>query len=239
MKRAGRRTILEVPKERRRLVGKHLWRYMLVAAGFAVAAILSMVWVSPLWRGFFAGVYLTAFVALVGHSFTLGGSHFRRMGAEAERWTSQELRKLRGWWVIDAVEFADRDIDHLAVGSRQVLAVETKWTSRAVTVDSDGVRGLWCDGLHHAERAARRARQLLRSTGVEVDVIPVLVLWGPEVPRIDGGYRRIGDVRVLIGRQSKDWRIRLNDHTDQKSVVGARPAIENYVRAFEDARTGG
>lgn len=152
------------------------------------------------------------------------------MGGEAERWTSAALRKADGWKVLDHVEFADRDIDHIAVGPALVLAVETKWTSRPVRVSDRGVDGLWCDGLHHAERAAERTKRFLKSKGLETRVIPVLALWGPGVPRIPGGYQRIGNVRVVIGPQAAEWRKRLSGLPRMVALDARRTARSRSVR---------
>jgi hypothetical protein len=126
MGRAGRRTVLAIRRERV-VLAHRLWRrYLVLAVGFAAAAILTAFWLPPFGRGFVAGIYLSMWVALVAYSLLLNGSHLRMMGAEAEMWTSQQFRKVKGLWVLDAVEFADRDIGHVAFMGDQVLAVETK-----------------------------------------------------------------------------------------------------------------
>ena len=236
MARAGRRTTLIIRTERVRLLRQHWHVYLALAALLAIPAVASMMMLSPRWGAFLAGVYATAFVGLVGYSLMLDGSHFRMLGAEAERWTSSALRKANGWWVIDAVEFADRDIDHLAVGNRHVLAVETKWTSRSVTIDERGVQGMWTDPVRATEAAARRIRNLLASRGVDIDVIPVLVLWGRGVPRVEGGYRRVGHVRILVGAQAPEWRARLQALPAGAPAADARRAVEEYVHAFDHRR---
>ncbi len=140
---------------------KHLRRYALVVALMAALGsftVLTLWPARPVAAVFFAGVYTASYFALVTYSLMLDGSHQRMMGAEAERWTSQALRKARGWWVLDAVEFADFDVDHVAVSAECILAVETKWTSRTVSIDSGGVHGLWGDGLGNARRGAKRIR---------------------------------------------------------------------------------
>lgn len=196
--------------------------------------MLALSWYPLPVRTFVAGVLVASYGWTVAYSLMLDGSHLRMMGAEAEKWTSAELRKTSGWTVVDAVEFAARDIDHVAVGPAHVLAVETKWTSRPVKVSERGLEGMWCDALHHAERAAERTRQLLSSQGLRSQVTPVLVLWGPGVPSIDGGYQRIGDVRVLVGKQAGEWRQRLDKLPGwSQSTAGVVPAIESYVARFE------
>jgi hypothetical protein len=217
---------------------RRLWRrYLVLLAVFASGAAVTMIFLPPLGRAFFAGVYLTSWGALIAYSLMLDGSQLRLMGAEAEAWTSQALRKLKGWWVIDAVEFADWDIDHVAVSAARVLAVETKWTSRAVCIDQKGVHGLHCDGVAQAARGAKRVANLLASRGIDHPVTPVLIVWGPEVASIQGGYQRIGDVRVLTGKQANEWRDRLAPGLQgAESTAGVREVIEEYVRRFDAQR---
>jgi hypothetical protein len=90
-----------------------------------------------------------------------------------------------------------------------------------VTIDERGVRGLWCDALGQALWAARRTRNLLASKGVRAEVIPVLVLWGPKVARVDGGYQRIGDVRVVVRRAGVGRRV---DRAHLSARIGGRRA---------------
>jgi hypothetical protein len=227
------------------VVRRNWWRYFSLALSFVVLAGLTMVW-PPAWisadtcRGFLAGVYATGFAAFVLHSLTVDGSHLRRMGAEAERWTADALRKIPGWWFIDAVEFGDRDIDHVGVGPGYVLAVETKWTSKPVRITDQGVFGMWSDPVAQAQRSADRTRRFLRSKGVDAsdaNVVPLLVLWGPGVPKIDGGYQRVGAVRVVVGGQARLWRRRLTLLDAGPPLAGAREALEEYVTHFRPVRT--
>lgn len=234
MGRAGKRTIQQVRRHRLGVLRRNWRLYVVVLLGYVVLGAALLPWQSPAGGGFLVGVLATTYVALVAHSLTLDGSHFRMMGAEAERWTSAALRKADGWRVLDRVEFADRDVDHVAVGPAHVLAVETKWTSRPVRITQQGVGGLWCDGVHHAGRAAERTRWLLASKGVDHPVLPVLVLWGPGVPEIPGGYQRIGEVRVLVGAQADQWRSRLDDLPRwSSSTREVLPALDGYVARFD------
>jgi hypothetical protein len=237
MKRAGKRTVLEIRRQRMVVVKRMWWRYLVILAGFAMLAAFTALWMRPMWAAYFAGLYTAGWLAIIGYSLMMDGSHFRMMGAEAETWTSRELRKVRGLQVIDAVEFADRDVDHIAISASQILAVETKWSSRTVRIDEDGVHGLYGDGMWQAERGAKRIENLLRSRGVDHPVIPVLVLWGAEVPRLEGGYRRVGEVRVLIGKQAVEWRAKLAGVPQgSESSTGAREVIEEYMRGFDERR---
>jgi hypothetical protein len=155
-----------------------MWRrYLVLLAVSAAAAGLTMIWLGPFARGYVAGLYSAAWIAIICFSLMLDGSHFRMMGAEAERWTAQELRKAERWWVKDSVEFADRDIDHVAISPSQILAVETKWTHKPVSINEQGVTGLYCDAVDQAARGAKRIGNLLASRGVHHPVTPVLVRW--------------------------------------------------------------
>lgn len=73
--------------------------------------------------GFLPNLWLT-FASAMGFAA-------RSLGADAERWTADELRKLpRGSWaVFHDVMLESANVDHVAIGSGRVYAVETKWTS--------------------------------------------------------------------------------------------------------------
>jgi hypothetical protein len=239
MARAGRRTREDIRRHRLQVAKANWWRYAVLAVGLLLCAVVTIAVTTVTGapsavNGFFVGVYVTLFGALVAYSLMLDGSHLRSMGAEAERWTSEELGKLDGWRVIDAVEFYDRDVDHVAVGPSTILAVETKWTSRPVQIGPDGVSGLWCDGAGQAAEGARRMRAFLRSHGLEHNVIPLLVLWGPGVPPIEGGCQWVRDVGVVVGKQAKMWRPRLAHLPHwSRSTTGAYEILKDYVHEFD------
>jgi hypothetical protein len=211
-------------------------------AGLLVLFVLLWLWLSvwvPGASGFIAGAlavgWCWAMVTVVQRG---DGTWSRFRGAEAEEFTSSILRRLRrrGSFVIDAIGFDGLDIDHVVVGSGGAFAIETKWTSTEVTVTDDGVRGVYGgDPCHQARAAARKVKLLLKSNSIDLAVEPVLVLWGPGVPEIQGGYRRVGSVTIIEGRALKrcldvfDGAVLSNESIDR-----CRRAIESYVARHDD-----
>jgi Holliday junction resolvase len=237
--RAGRHTTRKIRAERWRTARRNLRVYAVLALLCGAPAGLLMVWPMPQFlRGLLVGLAVASFAYLVAYSLMLDGSHQRMAGADAERWTARELRKLDGWWVIDSVMFDRADVDHVAVGPNHVLAVETKWTSRPLRIDARRVDGMAIDPVAQTRKSQRKIQLFLKSEGLTQPVIPVLVLWGPGVPKIDGGYQRIDDVRVVVGLQAREWRSRLDQLPRwSSSTTGAREAFERYVDAYDARRS--
>jgi hypothetical protein len=163
-------------------------------------------------------------------------SRFWFRGAEAERWSSSELRKLRrhGWRSIDGVEFDGYDVDHVALGRGGVYAIETKRTSIPWTVDDQGVVAPTRDPLDQAARGARSIRLLLTTYGIKVDVRPALILWGQGAPDTGGG-RVVRGVKVLTGRESRQWNEALPP-SDIPLDIRTVDAIESALRDFVSRR---
>jgi hypothetical protein len=155
------------------------------------------------------------------------GFAHRGLGADAERWTAEELGKLnrRRWAVFHDVPLTYGNIDHVVVGPGRIYAVETKWT---------GSRGRYRDGARQqAARQARKLEEALKQLGVERTVLPILVLWGPktlvelgESPKLEDG------VRVVAGRASANWRARIEAAADRLELDA--PAL----RAVEQLMSG-
>ena len=85
-----------------------------------------------------------------------------------------------GWPVVDDVPMEHRNIDHVAVSPRAVLAIETKFVGAGRQWARDPHRNAAMDG---ARSSARSVRSILRSQGItDMPVEPVLMLWGPVRP---------------------------------------------------------
>jgi hypothetical protein len=221
----------------RRLVVTQWRTYLKIAVLFAVCAGVSLPLMPPMFRAFLGGVYITAYIALVHYSFAFHGLHYRMAGADAETWTSQSLGRLRGWWVIDRVEFENFDVDHVAVGTSRVLAVETKWTAKPLTVSATGVFGMGFDPVAQAKERAEKLARLLKSRGDTTPVVPVLVLWGPGVPKLEGGKVRVGPVRVLNGTQFDEWRGPFEKRLwHSRRLDRTRALLADYVHDAEEYR---
>ncbi|MGH2686171.1 MAG: nuclease-related domain-containing protein, partial [Actinomycetota bacterium] len=133
---------------------------------------------------------------------------------EAERQSSRALRRLAGsgWRVVDDVPFGPMNIDHVAIGPRGVVAVESASISSPYPVDEDGGDALET-ALRHAKRGARRVRLLLKSQGIDAHVAPALALWGRGSASL--ATQTVDGVSMLVGRDSKQW-------SDQLPSTGER-----------------
>lgn len=177
------------------------------------------------------------FLGLLGaHS----GATNKRVGADAEEFTAQELQKLKKHVCIHGLEFDGRDVDHTLIGPSGVFALETKWTSVPLSLDVADERT--AKFLDRAWWAAGRIRALVRLAGeVEVDVRPALVLWGPGIPDLATGHSQINGVQVLIGRSADQWRALFEAaKLDSSVVLAASNVVEEFQRQqLESSTVGG
>lgn len=198
-----------------------------VVIGTAVVVGIRLFGGGDLAVGFFVGllVGLLGFFAkdlLVAH-----GIAHRSMGGDAETWTAIELRQLdrRRWTVMHHVPLPSRgDVDHVAIGPGRVYAIETKWSAR-----SDVDRFL-AGAATQAERQAQALRAKLRVSGMETDVIPLLVVWGPRMAASVGEKpRMLGDARVVAGAHATTWLEKM-----EAAAVGPAPqaAVIDAVEAL-------
>lgn len=123
------------------------------------------------------------------------GTYHLEMAAEAEAWTSKELRKVcgPGWHVVEGISFAFHDVDHVLVGPSGVYAIETKFTDSAIDLTTR--RGAeWAQRWAQQAVEGTRSIRLLLLNDFAVDVYPGVLVWGSEV----GGTPHFVDgVRVL------------------------------------------
>lgn len=196
----------KIKRYKRNFWRKHWWRVGVIAGiALSVAATLRFLWPEqevPLWATVLAVVVASAGVA----SDSFYGTSQLAMGRDAEKWTSDVLRKRgpRGSVVIDWIPFGERDVDHVLVGRAGVWAVETKYTDFDINLAGPGERYAM-QWAAQAERNARTLRLLLRSSGIDITVAPLIVAWGPE---ISGTPASIGSVQILRGpdlRVARPW----------------------------------
>lgn len=118
------------------------------------------------------------------------GTWLKRQGGAAEELTSQALRRFRrdGWRVVDAVPFKDFDVDHVLVGPGGIWAIETKNSMVPMKIRPDGIDLYGGDACVQARQAAQKIAHLLKSGGLDFEVLPALVLWGPGAPKLEQGF---------------------------------------------------
>jgi hypothetical protein len=251
--------LLDKAKHRRRaFLARRGWLVALIAAVPALTALAFSRFGNPLepWvsRGelnaFWIGVGVVGVPWTVSSLLGLDGARHLREAAEAEQWTAQALRPLcrREWTAFHDIDLGGRNIDHALIGRRGVIALETKWTTDEVVVDESGMRRKWLDGrerrdwrqLRSAQRHARDLADLLEAADVRVRVLPVLVKWGPDVARIEGGFRRVEGVLVAVGAQSSDWRRQLRSQPlaplDVAKAIEALQARQSGARSSPNRR---
>jgi hypothetical protein len=125
-------------------------------------------------------------------------------------------------------------IDHVLIGPGGVFVIESKWTSNACRIEFGEIVGLLGRvPVAQAGDGAAKLEKLLRSGAwqFDVDVRPVLVIWGPGGVSLDRGSTDIDGVMVCEGRRHRDWvrqlecPIRLNP----SSVHAITRALEEHL----------
>jgi hypothetical protein len=182
------------------------WRSYLGLIGVTVGALAAIAAVPhiPLRQGY-AGIVLGAIAMLVAISM-VGLNNPAMDGRLAEQWSLDGLRKLRGWHVTDNIPFEREDVDHVVVAPSAVLAVETKYHSRAYPgTNADSERHQ--RDLNAAERAAQKIRLLMRAEQMRdaAVVVPVLIVWGPGAPELPEGHRLEDGVHLVDGNHPELW----------------------------------
>ena len=215
------------------------WKQLTVVAvllmGLAVGFGTLPLWTGtpPLLAAFSVGVILGT-VPMFGYVFviTRGLAH-RQMGPEAERWTAEELAKLnsRNWRVIHDVLLKGENVDHVAVGPGRVYAIESKWTT------SD--RRFLKSSARQAERRARKLADGLAARGIDRNVIPLLVVWGPGIRDTWNPKATLeGQTRVVAGVFAETWLGKMTDAADRIGLdFAAYKAVEELARAGDRTST--
>jgi len=232
VRRPGHRSYRQARQQRRSFVRSHLRLLAALTAGYlAFAAIVVVVCVAAFrWSlPFFIGGLVVGYGWFISWALTMtDGSFNSRIGALAEEWTHQEFKKL-GFYVIDGIEFDGFDVDHVAVGPTGVFALETKWTSVAWTLSREGLSPRRRHAVDQAQRGARKIRLLLRSRGVEVAVVPVVVVWGPGARLMR--TERLAETLLLVGTDAKNVLAYLDadNHVEPGTIESVREVLQGFV----------
>ena len=160
-------------------------------------------------RGLAVGVLLASCVwLLVAVLVIRSGSLGYLWGTAGEVATAGELessrRRRQGWAVVHGLRLMNQDIDHIAVGPRGVVVIETKWASAKPWRVAEGrLVGPLRDPLAQVRTNAFRVQHLL---GVPVEA--AVVVWGPGAPDVPEHCGLIDGVHLFSGtdnRRFSNW----------------------------------
>lgn len=210
---------------------RRMWRHIavMVLVGSCTLVGLLLVLPSPS-STFLAGTGAASMVWIVFVSVrdVAGGGNLA-MGAAAESWTSEELRRMKGWRCLDAIDLGGRDVDHVAIGPGGAYAVETKWSATKWSLTGSGRHQL----ERHAAQARNGSRDIrlrLRSHNVRLDVAPLLVLWGREFDESVPDITRFMGVDVVKGKALDVWcRARIGNQLSVEQVSDAGTALDSFI----------
>jgi hypothetical protein len=169
------------------------------------------------------------------------GSAPRMKGADAARWTSDDLKPLRklGLRHIDELSLDGRsDVDHVAYGPSGVYAIETKWSASRWFDRGNRPTSYLLSAVAQASRGAAKLRDRLAGVpqGVDTRVSAVLVLWGKHAPDTE---RVIEGVAVIGGAQLGAFFERQTGTLDELTVDRLGDALAQLERDSEAARRSG
>jgi hypothetical protein len=124
-------------------------------------------------------------------------------GGVGESFTREALPGRQfGWPVVDDVAMEHRNIDHVAVTPRAVLAIETKFVGAGRQWATDRYREASMDD---ARLSARSGRYVLLCRGVkDVPVEAVLMVWGPGAGQLENDWELVDGVHVVRGLAAED-----------------------------------
>lgn len=204
--RAGRYS-RSLARERYLRVLRDSWFRLLVILILGVA-LGGLVLFLPSWmRGFIGGIWVASVVWFIVLLVIQGaGTAAMTMGATAEQWTAQEMRRLRGrgWMVTSHVRPWVRggDVDHLAVGPGGAIVIETKWVSDELSLERSGRIQTDRD---QATAGVDNIRRTLRGRLHEAPIRSAVVYWG--APDRPASFLKStdDDPQVLRGSELRRW----------------------------------
>jgi hypothetical protein len=222
---------IELWRGRRNLAAAAAW--MLGAS----AVVLLLPVGSSMVRGFVAGSLVTSWAWMV-YVTSLIRTYPVTMGEWGESFTREALAGRQfGWPVVDDVAMGHRNIDHVAVTPRAVLAIETKFVGAGRQWATDRYREASMDD---ARLSARSVRYVLLCRGVkDVPVEAVLMVWGPGAGQLENDWELVDGVHVVRGLAAADeWRQHCNIGGISPSRAKELQGILKSHQAMRDAHAG-
>lgn len=185
--------------EARSFAGRE-WRSLAVVVAITGLSLVPTALQGPYLRGITQAFFVMLMIGAVALVFAVRTHAWTTLcGAWAEDNTRDEVieaRKRRDVWCqVSNIEVGGRDIDHVVITPRSVLALESKWA--LAPVDLDKCR----EHVTQAVRGARLLESILRSTTVRRhrEVVPVVVLWGKGARSLPDAGVNIDGVTVVHG----------------------------------------
>lgn len=200
------------------------WRSLLfgvtVLAGSGLAVLFLPT--SPLFKGVVAGVLFASAFWAPFTAVTIT-TYAATVGSWGEAFTRELLKQEKpSWPTVDDVPMLRRNVDHVAMSPRAVLAIETKYVGASAPWVENRLRDQF---LAQAQDSARSVRLLLSSADIRqsLPVEAVLMVWGPGAPKQEA-WHRDGGVFVVAGRHGAQFLAEWDDGeitTEQAKIVKA------------------
>lgn len=206
-RRAGRWSREKAVERRRDYARRNWWRLLLFAIPPLAVLPIVLLHQFPLWlRWLTIGGLLASTGWVIALQVVLvTGTSGQMSGDLGARYTATELRRARrdGWRAIGAVDLRGYpgDIDHVAVGSRGLIAIETKWIGVDDRRDLD-----WrvANAVVQVKNTAQWLYRMFPNDAPRPVFQEVVALWGPAVSEWEPPTERDGVV-VLHGRDLRAW----------------------------------
>jgi Nuclease-related domain len=144
-------------------------------------------------------------------------------------------RRRKGWRLLNGIYIAGHgDIDHVLVGPGGVFVIQSKWTSHPCRIECGEIVGLLGRvPVAQAGNAAVKVERLLhrRHQQFDIEVQPVVVIWGSGGLELDQGSTDIDGVLVCEGRRHREWVRRLDGaaHLSPTSVDAITRTVEEQL----------
>jgi hypothetical protein len=197
---------------------------------------------------FLLGAYVASVPwGLWNAALIMGGGATWRAGAEAEKWTGNELGLLGPRWRIEhGIPLRGNqsrpwraDVDHVAIGPYGVIVAETKFSTSDPDLESDPPKKKLREAIDQVERNMRDIRKVL-GADKRIPFISVVIWWGPGVGPLGSIVRRDGDTRVVRGVDADQWRSRIasgDDRISEEVVDLLTVRLREYVH--QEIQDGG
>jgi hypothetical protein len=157
--------------------------------------------------GFLVGCLGTLLVGCSVFVFLIAeGSLLARLACLHEQWACNVIETDEGVYAtVRNIEFDGFDVDCVVIARAGVFAFEVK-SMLGVRPAKQLLPTMEAHFGEQARRASRKTRLLLKSKGLQINVMPAVILIGPGVPETLPSYRKDADgVRWVTVRKCDDW----------------------------------